>query len=97
MAIDTIVFDFGGVLVDWDPRYLYRKVFADRAQMEWFLGNVCTGAWNAEQDRGRPFAEAIALLTEQYPEQAPLIAMFFDRWEEMLAARSPARPTCYAS
>ncbi len=52
-----VVFDIGNVLLDWDPRHLYRKVFDDHQRMEWFLSEVCTPEWNLEQDRGRPFAD----------------------------------------
>jgi 2-haloacid dehalogenase len=83
--IDTVVFDLGGVLIDWNPRYLYRQLFDDEAAMERFLAEVCTGAWNEQQDAGRPWHEAVAVLSAQFPEHAPLIAAFRDRWEEMLA------------
>lgn len=83
--VKAIVFDFGGVLVDWNPRHLYRKIFASAEEMEWFLANVCTTAWNARQDAGRPFAEAVALLQEQFPKYHAEIAAYFDRWGEMLS------------
>src|SRR5882762_1528541 len=67
-AIDTVVFDIGNVLLDWNPRHLYRKIFADEARMEWFLANICTPAWNLEQDRGRPFASAVAELVGEHPQ-----------------------------
>lgn len=82
----TPVFDFGGVLIDWNPRYLYRSLFAgDEAAMEDFLARVCTPAWNLAQDAGRPFALAVAELATQYPEQAPLIRAYHERWEDMVA------------
>lgn len=80
----TIVFDFGGVLIDWNPRHLYKKLFADESEMEWFLGNVCTLDWNLKQDEGRPFAEAVALLQAQYPQYHEHIGAYHNRWEEML-------------
>lgn len=83
--IDTVVFDLGGVLVDWNPRYLYRKLFDDEAAMERFLAEVCTGAWNERQDAGRPWSEAVATLSAEFPEHTRLIAAFHDRWAEMLA------------
>ena len=55
-----IIFDLGGVLIDWNPRYLYKKIFASAEEMEWFLTSVCSPGWNAKQDAGRPFAEGIA-------------------------------------
>jgi 2-haloacid dehalogenase len=80
----TVVFDLGGVLIDWNPRHLYRKLFASETEMERFLAEVCTGEWNLEQDRGRPFAEAAALLVARHPDQQPMIEAFYGRWSEML-------------
>ena len=85
--ITTVVFDIGNVLVAWDPRNLYRKLFNGRDdEMEWFLGNVCNNEWNLEQDRGRSFSEAIDLLVKSYSEELhPLIRAYDERWHEMLA------------
>jgi 2-haloacid dehalogenase len=80
----AVVFDLGGVLVDWNPRHLYRRLFADESEMERFLALVTTPAWNLEQDRGRPFAEAIAGLVRDHPDQAELIEAYWRRWPEML-------------
>lgn len=80
----TIIFDFGGVLIDWDPRHLYKKIFADESEMEWFLGNVATLSWNLKQDEGRPFAEAVELLQAQYPQYHGHIQAYHTRWPEML-------------
>jgi 2-haloacid dehalogenase len=80
----AVVFDLGGVLIDWDPRHLYRKLFADEAEMERFLAEVTTQAWNLEQDRGRPFADAIAQLTREHSDQADLIEAYWSRWPETL-------------
>lgn len=80
----AIIFDLGGVLIDWNPRYLYRKLFADEAAMEHFFAEVGLSEWNAQQDAGRPFAEAVALLSEQYPHHAALIHAFWERWPEMM-------------
>lgn len=79
-----VVFDLGGVLIDWNPRYLYRKLFDDEAAMERFLATVCTSAWNLEQDAGRPFDEAVAVLQAEHPDQGDLIAAYFARWPEMM-------------
>jgi 2-haloacid dehalogenase len=79
----NVVFDLGMVLIDWDPRHLYRKVFADEAKMEWFLSDVCHSAWNLEQDRGRSFVDAVIEATSRHPDYAPEIAMYRDRWMEM--------------
>ena len=84
MAVKAAVFDLGGVLIDWDPRYLYRKLLADEGEVEEFLATVCTPEWNAEQDRGRPFAEGVAELVERHPAHAAAIAAFHERWPEML-------------
>lgn len=82
--IATAVFDLGAVLIDWDPRYLYRSLFADEVEMERFLATVCTPEWNAEQDRGRPLAEGTAALVDEHPEHADLIEAYYGRWDEML-------------
>ena len=83
--IRSVVFDLGGVLIDWNPRYLYRKVFAgDEAAMEHFLTHVCNNAWNLAQDRGRRWADAIETLSAEHPQHRPLIAAYRERWDEML-------------
>ena len=84
-AVSAVVFDLGGVLIDWDPRYLYRQLFdGDEAGMERFLAEVCTPAWNAEQDAGRPWTEAVELLVQEYPQERERIEAYHARWEEML-------------
>lgn len=83
-ALTAVVFDLGGVLIDWDPRHLYRQLFADETEMERFLRDVVSPAWNLEHDRGRSFDDGVALLTATHPEHAELIAAFRDRWPEML-------------
>ena len=81
-----VIFDLGGVLIEWDPRYLYRTMFAgDEAGMERFLAEVCTPAWNLELDRGRPFAEAVAELARLHPHHAEPIRAYHARWLEMVA------------
>jgi 2-haloacid dehalogenase len=85
-ARSIAVFDLGGVLIDWNPRYLYRKLFAgDDAAMENFLAHVCSPSWNAQQDAGRTFAEACASLKLHHPTHAELIDAWFQRHGEMLA------------
>lgn len=81
---DTVVFDLGGVLLDWNPRHLYRRLFDDEAAMERFLAEVCTQHWNEQQDAGRAWREAIDGLSTQYPQHAELIAAYRERWDEML-------------
>ena len=82
--IESVVFDLGGVMVDWNPRYVFRKLFDDPQEMEWFLANVCSDAWNAQQDAGRPFAEGVKILQPQFPKYKKHIAEYAERWEEML-------------
>jgi 2-haloacid dehalogenase len=82
----VVVFDLGGVLIDWNPRHLYRKLFAgDEAAMEDFLATVCTPEWNRCQDAGRSFVDGARLLKVQYPEKAELIDAYGARFDEMLA------------
>ncbi|MEM7025954.1 MAG: HAD family phosphatase [Pseudomonadota bacterium] len=81
----VIVFDLGGVLIDWDPRYLYRKLIDHEPTMEWFLDEVCHMEWNVEQDRGRPFAEAVEEAAGRHPDQRELIEAYHHRWQEMVA------------
>ena len=84
-ARDTVVFDLGGVLIDWDPRHLYRKLFgANEAAMEHFLATVCTHEWNRGQDAGRTFAEGARLLKAEHPDKAELIDAYCARFDEMM-------------
>lgn len=83
--INTIVFDLGAVLIDWNPEHLYRKIFNDEAEMRRFLTEICTPDWNEEQDAGRTLNEATELLVSQYPEHEENIRAFYGRWDEMLA------------
>jgi 2-haloacid dehalogenase len=80
----NIVFDLGMVLIEWDPRHLYRKVFDDEDKMEWFLANVCHSAWNLEQDKGRSFDDGVIEATSRHPEFVKEIAMYRDSWMEMV-------------
>lgn len=87
--IKNIVFDFGGVLLDWNPRYFYRTYFKSEEEMEHFLANICTPKWNEEQDRGRSFDEGVSILQAQHPEHSEAIALFRDRWADMLKRELP--------
>jgi 2-haloacid dehalogenase len=80
-----VVFDVGNVLLRWDPRNLYRKIFDDEAQMEWFLSTICTSEWNIEQDRGRDWDEAVTLLVGRYPDHEAPIRAFHERWSETVS------------
>jgi HAD superfamily hydrolase (TIGR01509 family) len=81
----VVVFDLGGVLIDWNPRYLYRQLIPDQAAMERFLAEVCHSAWNEEQDRGRTFADAVEEAAARHPGERALIEAYHHRWHEMLA------------
>jgi 2-haloacid dehalogenase len=89
MSVDTVVFDVGNVLIQWDPRHLYRKLLPDEAAVQRFLDEVCTGAWNVEQDRGRSWHEAIAERVALFPQHEALIRAFSDRWHEMVPGEVP--------
>ncbi len=83
--VKAVLWDVGGVLLDWDPRHLYRKLFGDDvAGMEQFLADVCTAPWHAQQDLGRSIDEACAELSRRHPRQAPLILAWAERNEEMV-------------
>ncbi|MGH7494778.1 MAG: HAD family hydrolase [bacterium] len=84
VPFQTVIFDLGGVLIDWNPRYLYRKLMNSEAEIEYILSHICTPAWNAQQDAGRPFHEGIAELIKQYPQHRSAIEAYHQRWEEML-------------
>ncbi|MDG1974443.1 MAG: HAD family phosphatase [Flavobacteriaceae bacterium] len=85
MKIETIIFDLGGVLVDWNPEYVYLNEFnGDRKKMQWFFDNICTSSWNEEQDGGYLMADATEERINLFPKYKKLIKMFYGRWEEML-------------
>jgi len=84
-TIDTIIFDLGGVLIDWNPEYVYLDVFeGDREKMQWFFDNICTHDWNENQDAGYPMAKATEERVALFPEYEELIRMFYGRWSDML-------------
>lgn len=84
MQINTVIFDLGAVLVDWNPRYVYRQLFRSEEAVEHFVGKVCTNHWNEQQDGGRSFADATAILVSEYPQYSSEISAYYGRWEEML-------------
>ena len=84
-----MVFDLGGVLIDWNPRHLYRQLFDDEGAMERFLAEVCSPAWNERQDAGRPWREAVADLIARHPDHTPMITAYHQRWAEMLRGEIP--------
>ena len=85
MGVEAMIFDFGNVLIGWDPENLYRKLIPDAAVRKRFLTEVCNGAWNHQQDLGRTWAEATAERVALFPDQADLIRAYHGRFEEMLS------------
>ncbi len=84
VGIDAVVFDLGGVLLDWDPRHLYRKLFDDEDEMERFLAEICTLQWHAAHDLGLPAEQSCAALAARHPEHAQAIFAWARRSEEMI-------------
>lgn len=84
MSYATIIFDLGGVLVDWNPDYVYRTIFEKDEDRQWFYQNICTPDWNEEQDAGRSLADATELLVKQFPDHEANIRAYYGRWTEML-------------
>ena len=82
--IDTVIFDLGGVLIDWNPKYLYRKIFNDEEEINYFLTEICSPDWNEQQDAGRTLAEASEILVKKHPKYEKEIEAFYGRWTEML-------------
>jgi 2-haloacid dehalogenase len=80
----TIIFDLGGVLIDWNPRYLYSQMFPDQDEMDFFLKAVCSLEWNAQMDGDKSFSDGISELIPLHPEYADQIQAYFSRWEEMV-------------
>jgi 2-haloacid dehalogenase len=80
----VVIFDLGGVLLDWNPRYLYRKLIPDEAACEQFLAEVCHPEWNVQQDGGRSFADAEAEAIARHPDKADLIRAWLPRFDEMV-------------
>ena len=84
MAIKNIIFDFGGVVMDWNPRYFFKDYFNDDEKMEYFLKNITTDEWNIEQDRGRTLAKGTAIQVANFPEWEKEIRAYYDNWTTML-------------
>ena len=89
MNIKNIIFDFGGVVMDWDPRYFFKDHFNDDEKMEHFLKNIATDEWNAEQDRGRTLAEGTEIQVAKHPEWEKEIRAYYDNWTMMLKSDIP--------
>lgn len=84
MEINTIIFDLGGVLIDWNPRYVYRTIFKTEEEIDWFFENVATNDWNENQDAGYPITKATEELAAKHPEWEKEIQAYYGRWTEML-------------
>jgi 2-haloacid dehalogenase len=82
--INSIIFDLGGVLIDWNPDYLFKDVFDNEEDKKFFFENICTPDWNEEQDAGRTIEDGTNLLIQHFPEHEANIRMFYDKWEQML-------------
>lgn len=87
--MEAVIFDLGGVLIDWNPRYLYKKLINDDEKMEWFLDNICTGTWNAEQDAGKPTSLATAEKVAEFPQYKEWIEAYYGRWIETVGGDIP--------
>ncbi len=88
--LSTIIFDLGGVLIDWNPEYVFREVIPDAERRRYFFENICTHDWNIEQDAGRSLADATTLLVEQWPDWEPEVRSYYGRWSDMLGGPIPA-------
>ena len=84
MAIDTIIFDLGNVLIDWNPNHLFDKIFSKKEDKDYFYQNICTTEWHEKQDAGRPVEEATDELVQKHPKWEHAIRAFYARWKEML-------------
>lgn len=82
--IDTIIFDLGGVLIDWNPNYVFDKVFTDESRKQYFFENICTPEWNEEQDAGRSLEEATEMLVARHGEWEQEIRAYYGKWKDML-------------
>ncbi len=85
----NLIFDFGGVLIDWDPHHLFDPYFGDRTKTDWFLANVCTMEWNSRMDFGKPFSEGVAELSERFPQWKNEIELYWTGWPRMIGGPIP--------
>jgi 2-haloacid dehalogenase len=84
--IKSVIFDFGGVLIDWNPYHLYRKVLPNDTEIERLLQDIHFREWNYSFDQGYPLARGISEMCRQYPEHADLIHLYDERWLETLGS-----------
>jgi len=89
MKPTTVIFDLGGVLIDWNPDYVYKTIFSNKDEMKWFFDNICTPDWNEEQDAGRTIQAGTEELITKFPDHEENIRAYYDRWEEMLGGPIP--------
>ncbi|MBR1871951.1 MAG: HAD family phosphatase [Bacteroidales bacterium] len=94
--LKNIIFDFGAVLVDWNPHYLFDPYFGSREKADWFLANICTTEWNTRMDGGKPFAEGVAELSALHPEWAEEISLYWTGWKQMMGSTIPGMPELVA-
>ena len=87
--LKNIIFDYGGVLLDWNPHYLYDPYFGDKEKAEWFLTHICTYEWNAQHDNGKPIAEGTAELIAEHPEWEKEIRLYYDDFMKMMGGQIP--------
>ena len=87
--LKNIIFDYGGVLLDWNPHYLYDPYFGDKDKAEWFLTHICTYEWNAQHDNGKPIAEGTAELIAEHPEWEKEIRLYYDDFMKMMGGQIP--------
>ncbi len=95
-AVVGVVFDVGNVLLQWNPRFLMRKLLPDDAAVEHFLREICPPTWNLEQDRGRPWAEGVRIQAARHPAYAGLIQTWNERWHETLPGPVAGMPELVA-
>ena len=88
-TVTTVLFDLGGVLIDWNPDYLFAEIIPDDTERRFFLTEICSPAWNHEMDAGRSVPESVAALAVEHPDHADLIGIWWDRWPEMLGGPIP--------
>lgn len=89
MKLKNIIFDFGGVLMDWDPRYYFKNHFETQSEMDFFLNNIATNTWNMEQDRGRSLERGTEKLVREHPLFEKDIRAYYDNWTTMLRGDIP--------
>ncbi len=85
--LNTVILDFGSVLVDWNPHYLYDPYFDDKAKTDWFIAHICSPEWNAQMDAGKPFAEGVAEKIAEHPEWEKEIRMYWEEWNKMMGGQ----------